>query len=175
MMIPTIETERLLLRPHQLSDFDAYAEMWGDADVVRFITREPADRETSWSRFVRTAGMWHHMGFGFFAIEEKATGHFLGEAGFHDMHRNLTPSIEGTLEAGWALNSAGQGWGYATEAMAAAIGWAEKAFPNQRMTAIIDPDNLPSLRVAKKLGFSELARTTYMDTPIVVFERVSAA
>jgi RimJ/RimL family protein N-acetyltransferase len=170
-MIPTLETDRLKLRPHVAADFEALAQMWADPDVVRFIGGKPLDREQSWGRFVRHAGMWQTMGFGFFAIEEKATGHYVGEAGFHEVRRKIVPSIEGTLEAGWALSSAGQGWGYATEAMAAAIGWAETAFPGQRITAIIDPDNLPSVRVAKKLGFVELARTLYHDSPIVVFER----
>ena len=170
-MIPTIETERLLLRPHALADFDAYHEMWADPDVVRFIGGRPFAREMSWSRFLRQAGIWQLLGFGFFAIEEKSTGQFVGEAGFHDLRRELTPSIEGSLEAGWALASGGQGWGYATEAMTAAIGWAEHAFPGRRMTCIIDPDNLPSVRVAKKLGFVELARTRYAESPITVFER----
>jgi len=170
-MIPTLETERLRLRPYQLSDFDDYARMWADPDVVRFIGGKPFEREASWGRFVRQLGMWQLMGFGFFAIEEKDTGSFLGEGGFHEARRNLTPSLEGTLETGWALNSAGQGWGYATEAMSAAIGWAGTAFAGRKMTAIIDPDNLPSLHVAKKLGFAEAARTTYLDKPIVVFER----
>jgi RimJ/RimL family protein N-acetyltransferase len=170
-MIPTLETERLILRPHRLADFDTYVEMWSDPDVVRFIGGHPFDRENSWSRFLRAAGGWHYLGFGFFAIEEKATGLFVGEAGFHDLHRNLVPDIEGTLEAGWALMPTGQGWGYATEAMAAAIGWAEEAFPDQRMTCIINPDNLPSVRVAGRLGFVELARTSYHEHPIIVYER----
>lgn len=170
-MIPILETERLRLRPYAPEDFDRYAQMWAEPDVVRFIGGKPFDREASWSRFVRQRGMWAMMGFGFFAIEEKATGQFVGEGGFHEMQRNITPSIKGTLEAGWALNSAGQGWGYATEAMHAAIGWAETAFVGQKMTAIIDPDNLPSVHVAKKLGFAEAARTTYLDKPIVVFAR----
>jgi len=170
-MIPTLETERLRLRPYVLNDFDAYAQMWADPDVVRFIGGKPFEREVSWGRFVRQSGMWQLMGFGFFAIEEKSTGSYLGEAGFQEARRNLTPSLEGTLETGWALNSAGQGWGYATEAMTAAIGWAGTAFAGRKMTAIIDPDNLPSLHVAKKLGFAEATRTTYLDKPIVVFER----
>jgi RimJ/RimL family protein N-acetyltransferase len=170
-MIPTLETERLRLRPYTPDDFEAYIEMWAEPDVVRFIGGVPFTREQSWSRFVRHPGMWQVMGFGFFAIEEKATGQFVGEAGFHEVRRDIKPSIEGTLEAGWALNSAGQGWGYATEAMTAAIGWAETAFAGRKMTAIIDPDNQMSVRVAKKLGFAETARTTYFDKPIVVFER----
>jgi RimJ/RimL family protein N-acetyltransferase len=142
-MIPTLETERLVLRPHRLEDFETYVEMWADPDVVRFITGKPMDRETTWARFLRHAGSWHHLGFGFFAIEEKETGLFVGEAGFLEGRRNVEPSIEGTLEAGWGLMPTGQGWGYATEAMTAAIAWAEGAFPGQRMTCMIVPDNLP--------------------------------
>jgi len=171
-MIPTIETERLILRPHRLEDFDTYVEMWSDPDVVRFIGGRPSDREATWSRFLRHVGSWHHLGFGFFAIEEKETGLFVGDAGFLDGRRSITPSLDGTLEAGWALMPTGQGWGYATEAMTAAIGWAETAFPGRRMTCIIDPDNLPSIRVATRLGFAELARTTYQDGAVTLFERV---
>lgn len=170
-MIPTLETERLILRPHRLDDFDAYVEMWADPEVVRFIGGKPFGREASWMRFMRQAGIWHHMGFGFFAIVEKETGLFIGEAGFHELRRDITPNIEGTLEAGWALMPTGQGWGYATEAMTAVIGWAGTTFPGQRMTCIIDPDNLPSIRVATRLGFTELARTDYGGGPVVIFER----
>ena len=83
----------------------------------------------------------------------------------------MDPSIEGTLEAGWALVSSGQGWGYATEAMTAAVNWADVAFPDRKMTCIINPDNLASLRVASRLGFKELARTSYAGGPVIVFER----
>lgn len=170
-MIPRLETERLILRPHQPDDFDSYADMWSEPDVVRFIGGRPFTREESWSRMLRQAGLWQHMGFGFFAIEEKETGRFIGEAGFHDLKRTMSPSLEGTLEAGWALVSSGQGWGYATEAMTAAVNWADVAFPDRKMTCIIDPDNLASLRVASRLGFKELARTSYAGGPVIVFER----
>lgn len=170
-MIPTLETERLILRPHVTTDFDAYAEMWADPDVVRFIGGVPFTREQAWTRFLRHGGVWHHLGFGFFAVEEKETGRLVGEAGFHDLHRELEPSIDGTLEAGWGLVPGAQGWGYATEAMGAAISWGASMFPALRMTCIIDPDNLPSIRVASRLGFKELARTSYHDTKVVLFER----
>jgi RimJ/RimL family protein N-acetyltransferase len=170
-MIPRLETERLILRPHQPDDFDSYVDMWSEPDVVRFIGGRPFTREESWSRMVRQAGLWQHLGFGFFAIEEKETGRFIGEAGFHDLKRAMDPSIEGTLEAGWALVSSGQGWGYATEAMTAAVNWADVAFPDRKMTCIINPDNLASLRVASRLGFKELARTSYAGGPVIVFER----
>src|SRR5690606_24776681 len=172
-MIPTLETDRLILRPYQLQDFERYAEMWADPDVVRFLGGTPFDREASWQRFLRHSGMWEHLGFGFFAIVEKQTGAFAGEAGFQELRRDIEPSIEGSMEAGWALNPNVQGWGYATEAMAAAIGWAGTAFAGRWMTCLIHADNLPSIRVANRLGFSELARTRYRNTPITIFERAS--
>lgn len=170
-MPPVLDTPRLILRPHALADFEAYCALWSDPDVVCFITGTPFSREASWSRFLRHPGHWHHAGFGYLVIEERETGRFIGEAGFHDMRREMTPSIEGTLEAGWALTPSAQGRGYALEAMQALMGWAEQAFPGRRMTCIIDPANQPSLRIAARLGFSEVCVTSYHGSTVILFDR----
>ena len=170
-MIPVIETPRLILRAHAFADFDAYCTLWSDPDVVRYITGTPFTREASWSRFLRHPGHWQHMSFGFLAIEERETGRFIGEAGFHDMRREITPSIEGTLEAGWGLMPSAHGRGYGSEAMQALVGWADAAFPGRRMTCIIDPANLPSRRVADRLGFTEVGPATYHGSVVTLFER----
>ncbi|KQV82011.1 GNAT family N-acetyltransferase [Rhizobium sp. Root1220] len=160
--IPTIETDRLILRPHRLDDFEEYQTMWSDDAVVRFISGVPSTREQSWARLLRAAGMWHHLGFGFLAIEEKVSGRFIGEAGFLEMKRDMRPlSTEGTLETGWALVPEAQGKGYALEALQALICWADTRFPSKPMTCIIDPSNAASLRLAHKLGFGEARRTHY--------------
>jgi RimJ/RimL family protein N-acetyltransferase len=160
--IPTIETARLLLRPHTIDDFSDYATMWSDEAVVRFISGVPSTREQTWARMLRVAGMWYYMGFGFLAIEEKQSGRFIGEAGFLDMKRDMHPvSTEGTLETGWGLMSFAQGRGYASEALTALIAWAEERFPSKPMTCIIHPENDRSLRLARKLGFREVQRCNY--------------
>ena len=107
---------------------------------------------------LRVVGMWHHLGFGFLAIEVKKSGCFIGEAGFLDMHRDMSPTTEGTLETGWGLIPSTPGRGYATEAIRALIKWAEVNFLTKPITCIIDPKDDPSLRVASKLGFRESAR-----------------
>jgi len=56
--IPTIETARLLLRPHTVDDFLDYVTMWSDEAVVRFIGGVPSTREQTWARMLRVAGMW---------------------------------------------------------------------------------------------------------------------
>ena len=172
-MVPVIDTPRLILRAHALTDFDAYCALWADPDVVRFIGGNTFTREACWSRFLRHAGHWQHMGFGFLAIEERQSGRFIGEAGFHDMRREITPSIEGTLEAGWALMPAYHGRGYGLEAMQALVGWAEESFPGRRMTCIIEPENSASIRVATRLGFAECGTGTYHGTPLTLFERLA--
>jgi len=169
--IPTLETERLLLRPHRLDDFDAYAQMWGDPVVLHYMGGGLHTREQSWSRFLRQIGVWHCLGFGFFALEDKATGMFAGECGFHDLRRDVFPSIEGTMEAGWALVPAMQGKGLAEEAMRAALGWAALHGRGDRLTAIINPANAASLRVAEKLGFHRFADGTYNGKVAVLLDR----
>ncbi|ARM87825.1 GCN5-related N-acetyltransferase protein [Rhizobium sp. CIAT894] len=168
--IPSLETERLKLRPHHLDDFEAHAALWADEDVVRFISGVASTREQSWSRMLRLAGMWHHMGFGFLAIVEKASGRFIGEAGFMESRREMDPPIEGTMELGWALMPSAHGRGYATEALNALIGWAERYFPGKPMSCIISPENQASLRVAAKLGFRETVRTHY-NGEVIQFSR----
>lgn len=169
--INTIETERLILRPYRRDDFGPYSVLFGDAEVTRFIGGVPFSREQAWTRFLRQVGMWHYFGFGFFALQEKETGAFIGEAGFHDLHRSITPSLEGTMETGWALSPQAHGVGYATEAVRAALSWADGRFPLARRTCIIQPENTASVRVAEKLGFREFHRTVYHGANVILFER----
>ena len=100
---PTIETERTILRPHRVDDLAAYAAMWADPVVTRFIGGKPRSREESWIRLLRYAGMWQLIGFGLWVVEEKSTARLIGEAGFHELKREAEPSFEGTPEAGWAF------------------------------------------------------------------------
>ncbi len=169
--IPVLEAARVRLRPYRLADFEDYARMWQEPAVVRFIGGVPFTREQSWTRFLRQIGLWHHLGFGFWAIEDRDTGRFCGECGFHDLQRGMTPSLDGTMEAGWGLVPEMQGQGVAEEAMRAALGWAAAHGPRDRLTAIVEPSHGASLRVAEKLGFREFARTTYHERQMVMLER----
>lgn len=167
----TLETPRLRLRPHRLDDFEAYAAMWAEPQVVRFIGGRPMPREAAWIRFLRQVGLWRFLGFGFFALEDRESGAFVGEVGFHDLRRTIVPSNEGTMEAGWALVPAMHGRGLAEEAMRAAIAWADHVHPAPRMTCIIQVGHAASLRVAAKLDFAPYAETTYHGDLVTMLER----
>lgn len=152
---PIIHTERLILRGHGLQHFDDYLALVQDVEVMRFITGTPTPREQAWARILRYPGTWALFGFGMWVVEDRASGRFLGEAGFLASKRDMNPSTEGTLETGWLLSREAQGRGIATEAVGAALAWADGHFPDMSVTCIIDPANAPSLRVAAKLGFVE--------------------
>jgi RimJ/RimL family protein N-acetyltransferase len=171
MTIPTLETERLILRGHTLDDFPAYAAMWGTEEVTRFIGGKPNTEEEAWAKFMRMAGQWTMLGFGFFAVEERATGRFIGETGFVEGRRVIEPSLIGVPEIGWGFAPDVHGKGYAFEAASAARDWGETRFGNVAMRCIIAPENGPSLKLAGKLGFVEILRTTYKGEPTVMLER----
>jgi RimJ/RimL family protein N-acetyltransferase len=153
-MVPIIETERLRLRGHRMEDFKNCAAMWALPEVVRYIGGKPFSGEEVWSRLLRYVGHWQWMGFGFWALEEKATGTFAG-----------------TPEIGWVLAPHAHGKGYATEAVRAVVAWGAGHFGPARTVCLIHPENLRSVRVAEKCGYKELHRTTYKGQPTIIFER----
>ena len=170
--IPSIETPRLILRGHTLEDFPSYAAMWADPIVTRFLGGVPHSEEDAWARYMRIAGHWALLGFGFWCIVEKSSGLRVGEAGILDVKRNIEPPFHGTPEIGWALLPSVHGKGYATEAVRAILSWGEERFGKVRMVCIIDPGNAASLRMAERCGFRETVRTTYKGDPTIILERI---
>lgn len=170
-MAVELETPRLRLRGHRPDDLDAYAAMWSHPEVVRYIGGTPFSREQAWTRLLRNVGLWQLIGYGLWAVEDRATGAFLGEVGFHDLKRQLEPSLDGLLEFGIAFVPTAQGRGIGTEAGRAAIAWANAAFPERRQVCIVEPVNEPSVALVGKLGFRLLERSFYHGTPILVMER----
>src|SRR5690349_16920036 len=169
--VPVIETERLRLRGYRMEDFPACAKMWSDAVVTRYITGKPLTSEETWTKMLRNAGMWLVLGYGFWVLEEKATGEFVGELGFADFQRIIEPSIKGMPEMGWVLMRHVHGKGYATEATRAAMDWGDKNFGGARMVCLIQPGNEASFRVADKLGFREWTPTTYKEHEVIMLKR----
>ncbi|WP_322097458.1 GNAT family N-acetyltransferase [Pelagibius sp. Alg239-R121] len=170
--VPVVETERLLLRGFRFQDFNEHAAIWADPDVTRHISGRVFSREESWGRFLRHGGHWSMMGYGYWALEEKASGRLAGQVGLGDFKRDIEPSIEGIPEMGWVLATWSHGRGYATEAVLAALGWVEANLGQGcRTVCLVDPDNLASLRVAEKCGYREYARTRYHDGPTILLER----
>lgn len=171
--VPILETERLRLRAHRAADLDACAAMWADPRVTRHIGGQPFSTQNVWSKILRYAGLWTIVGFGYWLIEERSSGRFVGEAGFADFKREMTPPLDAAPEAGWALAPWAHGVGLATEAMRAIVAWGD-AHLERDTVCLVDPDNHASLRVADKCGYREALRSTYEGAPTVVLRRPGA-
>ena len=142
--------------------------MWADKEVVAHMSGVPSTHEQSWSRLLRYAGHWQLLGFGYWVVQSKADGDFLGEVGLADYHRDTDPTLDGRPEAGWVLRTCAHGKGYATEAAESAIQVGfEKGL--SEIIAFAELGNRPSLRVLKKLGMTESGRITYKTLPMRLF------
>jgi RimJ/RimL family protein N-acetyltransferase len=167
MPIPTLQTQRLTLRPHTLADYPKTLALWTDPEVTRHIAPRPFTPEECWARLLRYRGHWAFLNYGFWLIEETQTGDFVGEAGFADHHRDIDPPLTAP-ELGWALAPSKQRQGYATEAVAAAVQWGLQNLPAQQ--CIISPGHVASIAIAKRCGFERTHMATYKANPTLVFQ-----
>jgi RimJ/RimL family protein N-acetyltransferase len=174
MEIPVIETARLRLRGHSPADLTAFLAMFQEPQFYQHLTGHPLPEEEVWTKMLRHLGVWYLYGYGFWAVEEKATGHFVGAVGFGEWQRNITPSLKGFPEVGWVLAPHTHGQGYAAEAAQAALAWGDVNLPVARTVCIVDVANLPSLRLAAKCGYQEIDRILYKSIPVVLLERFAS-
>jgi RimJ/RimL family protein N-acetyltransferase len=154
-----LETERLLLRPPEERDVDAYLEIYGDADVMRFLGGATASRDDVVAIVERMRRHWERHGLGLFSVLRKEDDRLLGRVGFllwdpvrwvNAMRAELDGDLE--LEIGWTLGSEHWSRGYATEAAVACRDLALRELGRTRIVSLIDRDNAASIRVAEKIG-----------------------
>lgn len=145
---PIIETPRLRLRGFRADDVETFCTEMGDDRFATFITREGRGLSygESWQRFCGMSGHWTARGFGNFAVEDKASGAFVGHVG------PMQPPGWPDFEIGWGIFPTFQGKGYAVEAAAAAFHWAHHMLGRRETLHMIDPTNEASARVARALG-----------------------
>ena len=157
MLGPTLETDRLILRPPLEEDLDGFAGMMADEEAARFIGGQQ-DRSGAWRGMAAMAGSWALRGYGMFSLIEKASGRWVGRLG------PWQPEGWPGAEVGWGLTRAAWGRGYATEGAAAAIEWAFERLGWDDVIHCIAPANTPSARVAGRLG-STLRGSAYLPAP----------
>jgi len=174
MPIPVIETERLILRAHRLDDFPDLAAMWGDPAIARFISGKPSTREECWARLLRYSGHWELLGFGFWAVQLKDGARLIGDVGFANWEKDISPSLDGLPEGGWVFSTQAHGRGIATEAVNAALKWLDEQFGVKTTACIIGPENTASIRVAQKAGYLEYCRSELRGSHVIQFRRKGA-
>jgi RimJ/RimL family protein N-acetyltransferase len=171
---PTLETDRLLLRAYRREDLPALVATWANPRVMRHVLGRASTEEETWARLLRYAGLWPVLGYGYWAVEERSTGRFVGDVGFADFRREMTPSFGDAPEAGWVLAAWAHGKGFATEAVRAAHVWSDAHLGRAGHTVcMIAPENTASIAVATKCGYMEDGRGTYRGTEAVLFRRTA--
>ncbi len=144
--IPTLRTDRLILRAFHAADIDAWAAMEADPEVRRYRGNDPRSPEQVWAMMETSLGQWALRGYGVFAVERVADGGFIGFTGV------LHPADWPEPELSYSFARAAWGRGFATEAAAAARNWAFSPAGFARLASFILPENARSIRVAQKLG-----------------------
>lgn len=147
-MLPTILTERLILRPRVIDDLEACLAMDSDPEVVRYIRGPWSDREKHREFVINRITTDYPTGLGYWTILKNDGNHeFLGWV--------LLIPIDGygpEIEIGWRLIRDAWGKGFATEAAKAILKYAFETLGITKVVADIHIDNSGSRRVAEKIG-----------------------
>jgi RimJ/RimL family protein N-acetyltransferase len=161
-MTPSLpdDTERLQFRPLEMTDVDELVALHEDPLAVRFL----GSHDRAWmERLIRMVDEeWAERGHGRIAIVERESGRFLGRTGL-----KYWQQFDET-EVSWLLHADARGKGYATEAGAAALRWGFERFEPPYLTAMIQPDNAASLRVAERLGMSPIRTDRLLGDEVIV-------
>jgi RimJ/RimL family protein N-acetyltransferase len=156
--IPTLETDRLLLRTYRETDVDALEEMAADPIIGPFVGYAGAPlREACWRSIALWIGHWALRGFGMWAVEERESGAFIGRIGLWE------PEGWPGTEVGWMLGPAWWGRGYATEAARASLDWGFGHLAVDELISLIHPTNHASQAVAGRIGESYRGEVAFRD------------
>jgi RimJ/RimL family protein N-acetyltransferase len=150
--IPTLTTERLVLRPLDRGDLDDLVAIHAEPSFWWYPLRGPMSPEQTAQFVDRVLQRYENDGFGVEAVVERETGRLIGWAGLAVPH--FLPQILPAVEVGWRLTSAFRGRGLATEAGAAAVDFGFGPGGLDRIVSIYEPANERSGRVMERLGFT---------------------
>ena len=168
-----LTTERLILTPVTITDFDDLKAVWSDEAFTRAITGRALGEEDVWFRLLRDLGHWQALGRGNWAMRLRDTGAYVGSVGVLHYLRELDMPFDAP-ELGWGVATAFQGQGLAREGLEAALVWADTVLDAPRTVCMINPDNLPSLKLAERVGYRPYAKGAYQASEVILLERLRA-
>jgi RimJ/RimL family protein N-acetyltransferase len=163
-----IETQRLTIREFTKDDFDNFASLVADPEVMRFSLKGPLNREEAQQYFQsRILGHYQENGFGLWALILKEEKQLIGFAGL------ITQEVEGKkkIELAYRLLPTFWGRGLASEAANAISEYAFTKLELKDLISIIDTANHRSLLLAKRLGMNALKKTQFHGFEVFVYAR----
>lgn len=166
MTAPVLQTERLVLRPHLMADWEPIAAFLC-SDEARYM--RPFDRAAAWFGFASDVGSWELQGCGGWGMEERGTGALVGAVGLNRFPHYAEDEI------GWLTFPEFRRRGYAREAAEAARAYAYRHAGWTTAVSYVDPDNAASAAVARSLGCVEDPQAGRPDPSDLVFRHPSPA
>jgi RimJ/RimL family protein N-acetyltransferase len=144
-------TERLILRRVTKDDTGNLMEIFSDPVAMRYYPSTKNESETmEWINW--TLKNYDEYGVGLWIVEDKVTGEFLGQCGI------VPQEVDGVMEMeiGYLFVRRFWGKGYATEAALACKNYGFERLKLNRMVSLPDVNNIPSTKVAKRIGMQEM-------------------
>lgn len=141
-----IETQRLILRMFQESDWMDLHKLYSDPECTKYTIQRTLTEGESWRTMASMIGHWQIRGYGPYAVEEKSTGHVMGPVGLWYPNDWPGPEIK------WALSRSYWGQGYASEAARAVRQMAATSMPETSLISLIFAENEPSIQLAIAIG-----------------------
>jgi len=158
-----LETSRLILRPFQDEDIWRLAELMANRDFMRFSLGPYTHEQTQ--TVLQKFLSWNQAGLpSQFAVVLREKKRVLGYCGF--LHH---PEVPEEVEIGYRLDSVYWNRGLITEAARAVRDYAFVGLKLSRVISLIHPENIPSRRVAEKIGMTPEREITFRGFPTTVF------
>ena len=157
-----LTTERLILRGWRESDLAPWAAMNADPEVRRFLgPLQTTEQSAAWALSFQDD--LERQGFGFWALEVRASGEFIGFTGLNVLDEELP--ITG-IDIAWRLARAAWGHGYATEAAGVAMAYGFDTMGLPELLAVTAEQNVCSRAVMERLGMTHDPASDYEDADI---------
>jgi len=144
MIIPTLTTDRLIMREPREADVDHEAAFFA-TDRSKFVGG-PLPKPQVWRAIAMLMGHWHFRGYGFWGVEDKKTGEYYGHVGL------WYPDGWPEPEVGWTVMGNAEGKGIAHEAALAARQHAYEKLGWTTAISLVDPKNTRSVKLAERMG-----------------------
>jgi RimJ/RimL family protein N-acetyltransferase len=169
---PLLRTERLELWQPRLGDISGLVELIAADETRRFLGRAEANEAGQFSRLMRNAGGWALYGYGNFMVRLAGEPDIIGSCGVFHTWRGFGRGMDDAPEAGWIVRRDHWGKGIAGEAMRAILAWFDATHGHRRISAMIEPGNAVSCKLAATLGFVEYDRHDFDGAPVILYERL---
>lgn len=158
----SLKTDRLVIREMTKDNFDDYFRICHQKEVHPYVPHISDNYDVEYARFVSYIQMvYGFYGFGLWGIFLQEQDILIGQAGIESQ----IVDDNGEIMLSYFLDENYRSMGYAREACEEILKYAWEDLEFDRIVAVISPDNLPSIHLARTLGFQRTKQTIYQDKP----------